>query len=268
MNFVIPIFKRFIGHRLMELAAQCSYYFILSLFPFLIFMITLLGFIPFTVDADISLVEEFLPADIYVFIENQWTSITSQQSTGLLSVSILFTLWSASAAMNTVIRLLNRSYQVTEDRSFIKGRLISIFLTIGLFGVILVALNLQVIGGVLRNIIPFDFIFFDFDVLRWVLSSIVLFTVFAFIYYVGPNIRLIIREIYIGAIFATIGWQLTSFLFSFYLNNFANYTATYGAIGTVIALMVWFYISSIIILLGGEINAELKDSNKFKNNDV
>lgn len=259
MNHIIPIIKRFKEHRLIELAAQCAYYLLLSIFPFLIFIITLLAFIPISFEFDIQLLRSMVPHEIYVFIEEQWVNITTKQNTSLLSISIIVTLWSASLALNTIIRLLNRAYHVTEARHFIKGRLISILLTISMFVVVIVALILQVVGGAIKDIITFDFMIYNFNLLRWIISSIILFIVFSLLYYIGPNIRLKFREIYLGAIFATFGWQLTSYLFSFYLNNFANYTATYGTIGTVIALMVWFHLSSIIILLGGEINAQIKE---------
>ncbi|MBU9711700.1 YihY/virulence factor BrkB family protein [Evansella tamaricis] len=259
MVLLVSLINRFREHRLVELAAQCSYYLLLSIFPFLIFILTLLSFLPYTFDFDLELVQEIVPGDILSVIENQWAHISARQNTSLLSISIIFTLWTASLALNTILRLLNRAYDVTEDRKMVKGRLLSILLTIGMFAVVLVALVFQVIGAALENLIPMDLNIFEFDLLRWVFSSMLLFLVFSLLYLTGPNLRLKISEIYIGAIFATIGWQLTSYFFSFYLNNFANYTATYGTIGAVIALMVWFHLSSIIILFGGEINAALKE---------
>ncbi|ADU28850.1 YihY/virulence factor BrkB family protein [Evansella cellulosilytica] len=259
MELAISLYLRFKEHRLIELAAQCSYYLLLSIFPFLIFILTLFSFLPLTLEFDINVIQDVVPAEIFQFIEGQWTRITSQHNTGLLSFSIIFTIWTASLALNTILRLLNRAYHVTEERKMLKGRLISIFLTIGMFAVVLVALGLQVIGATLKDVLPFDFNIFKFNLLRWGISSLVLFIVFMLLYLVGPNIRLKLRDVYIGAIFATLGWLLTTSMFTFYLDNFANYTATYGTIGAVIALMVWFHLSSVIILLGGEINAELKE---------
>ncbi|MFA9556800.1 YihY/virulence factor BrkB family protein [Evansella sp. AB-rgal1] len=259
MAFVISLINRFKEHKLIELAAQCAYYLLLSIFPFLIFMLTLLSFLPIPIEFELDMLYDIVPADIVQMIEREWTTITARHNTGLLSFSIIFTLWTASLALNTILHLLNRAYDVTEDRRMIIGRLNSILLTIGMFVVILVALSFQVIGGAIRDIPIFDLAIFNFDLLRWLFTSILLFIVFTLLYLIGPNIRLKIREVYIGAIFATVGWQITSLLFSFYLNNFANYTATYGTIGTVIALMVWFHISSVVILFGGEINAALKE---------
>ncbi|MDQ0253409.1 membrane protein [Evansella vedderi] len=260
MEFIISIFVRFKEHRLIELAAQCAYYLLLSIFPFLIFIISLFSFLPIALEFDLELLRDVVPAEIFYFIEGQWTRITAQHNTGLLSFSILFTIWTASLALNTILHLLNRAYHVTEERKFFKGRIISIFLTIGMFAVVLVALSLQVVGGVMKDFFAIDLNFLNFNLFRWVISFVILFIVFTLLYLIGPNTKLKLREVYIGALFATLGWQLTSLLFSFYLDNFANYTATYGTIGAVIALMIWFHLSSVIILLGGEINAELKES--------
>ncbi|MCD8509373.1 MAG: YihY/virulence factor BrkB family protein [Bacillus sp. (in: Bacteria)] len=247
MVFFLSLIERFKEHRLLELAAQCAYYLLLSIFPFLIFLITLFSFLPIAYEFDLNLLRDMVPGEIFQFLEGQWTRITTGQNTGLLSFSIIFTLWTASLALNTIINLLNRAYQVTEERKFIKGRLISIFLTVGMFAVVLVALTLQVIGGALQEFIAFNLEIFNFNLLRWVISFVILFLVFLLVYWIGPNIRLKLSEVYIGALFATLGWQITSLGFSFYLDNFANYTATYGTIGAVIALMVWFHLSSVII---------------------
>lgn len=258
MKFIKSIFFRFKDHRLVELAAQCAYYLLLSIFPFLIFLLTLFSFLPIALEFELDLIQDVVPTEIFQFIEGQWARITDQPQTGLLSFSIIFTIWTASLALDTILRLLNRAYHVTEERKFIKGRLVSIFLTIGMFGVVVVALVLQVIGGAVQEYIAVEFL--NFNILRWVISFAILFLVFTLLYLLGPNIKLRVSEVYIGALFATIGWLITSTLFSLYLDNFANYTATYGTIGAVIALMVWFHLSSIIILFGGEINAELKES--------
>ncbi|WP_078592745.1 YihY/virulence factor BrkB family protein [Evansella clarkii] len=260
MKFLRSLYIRFKDHGLIDLGAQCSYYLILSLFPFLIFIITLMSFLPFTFEDDLGLIsDDIIPSGVLQVVENQWDVITEAQHTGLMSFGILFTLWTASLALNSILRSLNLAYNVTEERGMIKSRFISILLTISMFAVVLVALVLQVIGGAMKEFLAVGFTFFEFDLLRWGISSLILFIVFTLLYVTGPSLRLSLKDVYIGAVFATIGWQLTSLGFTYYLNNFADYTATYGAIGTVIALMVWFHFSSIIVLLGGEINAALKE---------
>ncbi|WP_100397931.1 YihY/virulence factor BrkB family protein [Bacillus sp. FJAT-44742] len=260
LKYTRSLMKRFADHDLISLGAQCAYFLLLSLFPFLIFIVTLLTYLPFTFQDVYNLLEEdYVPPEVLGIVENQWEVLTAHQNTGLLSFSIIFTIWTASLALNSILRTLNLAYHVTERRGMIKARVVSISLTISMFLVVLTALVVQVIGSNLLEYIEIEPVILDYDVLRWLVSSVILFIVFSILYLVGPNTRLKIKEVYTGAIFATVGWQLTSLGFSYYLNNFANYTATYGSIGAVIALMVWFHLSSVIILFGGEINAARKE---------
>ncbi|QKS70092.1 YihY/virulence factor BrkB family protein [Paenalkalicoccus suaedae] len=251
--------KRFMQHNLIDLGAQCAYFFLLSIFPFLLFSVSLLSFLPFSFVDIYVLLATYVPAGVLQVIESQWNVITNNQRTGILSLGAFFTLWTASLALNSILRSLNLAYDVTEDRGFVVDRLIALGLTFGMFFIIIMALLFQVVGSAVRDFFNLNLILFNFDILRWLLSSSIIFIVFLILYYIGPNIRLRFKEIYVGAIFATIGWQAVSWLFSYYLTGFANFSATYGTIGTVIALMVWFHLTSLIILLGGEINAILKD---------
>src|SRR5690606_38463756 len=144
-----------------------------------------------------------------------------------------------------------------------------ILFTIAMIFVIVVALVLPVFG---KQIGFFLFSYFGlsgpfldiWNTLRWLVSSIILFIVFTGLYWIAPNKKLTCVSVIPGAIFATVGWILTSLAFSFYVSNFGNFSATYGSIGAVIVLMIWFYLSGIIIILGGEINAvhsKMKDEN-------
>ncbi len=103
------------------------------------------------------------------------------------------------------------------------------------------------------------------DAMRWVISSVVFFIVLVALYKMAPNKRIYFKNVVWGALFATIGWQLTSLAFSFYVSSMGNYSATYGSLGTVIVLMIWFYLSGVIIMIGGVINATLREQNKTGN---
>ncbi|UCZ53608.1 YihY/virulence factor BrkB family protein [Bacillus shivajii] len=260
MKAIKLLYKRFRDHRLIDLAAQCAYYLLLSLFPFLIFSVTLLSYLPFTFQDLYEFIKvDYIPPDVLAVVEDQWDVITGEHNTGLLSLGAVFTLWTASLALNSILRSLNLSYHVTEMRSMLLSRFMSILLTIGLLLVVVAAFVFQVIGDRFSEYLAFSIPLLDGAFFRWLLSFVILFVVFSVLYLIGPNIRLHVREVYIGALFAAIGWHITSLGFSFYLDNFANYSATYGTIGTVIALMVWFHASSLLILLGGEINAMIKE---------
>lgn len=186
-------------------------------------------------------------------------SITHQtlndRNGGLLSFGIIAALWSASNGMNAIVRSLNHAYEVEENRSFIIVRLTSIFLTIAMVFTILVALLLPVFGRQI-GMLAADFVgasdlFLSiWTAIRWGVSPLVLLIVFSALYVIAPNKKLSLRFVMPGALFAAIGWIVVSTLFSFYVSTFANYSATYGSIGGIIVLMIWFYLSGILIILG------------------
>ncbi|HLR67493.1 YihY/virulence factor BrkB family protein [Virgibacillus alimentarius] len=246
------------------LSAQLAYFFLLSLFPFLLFLITLLGYLPIDEQSFMGFIDTYAPPEITELINTNLNQLINAQNGGLLSIGIIGTLWSASNGVNAITKAFNRAYEVEEDRSFIVARLIAIALTISMVVVICVAFLLPIFG---RTIGIYLFSFFglsdDFihvwNTLRWIISSIVFFIVLLALYKLAPNKKIRLRNAMWGAIFATIGWQLVSLAFSYYVSTIGNYSATYGSLGAVIILMIWFYISGIIIITGGIINAMIRE---------
>lgn len=250
------------------LSAQLAYFFLLSVFPFLLFLVTLLGFFPIDDRAFIEYIAAYLPNDVVSMIESNLNNILNNRSGSLLSVSIVGTLWSASNGFNAITKSFNKAYRVDENRSFILNRLIAIGLMIGLILMIAVALLLSVFGKVIGEQI-FAFIGLDeylnaWNIIRWVATSVTFFIALLLIYKLAPNEKVLFRNALAGAVFATVFWQLTSLAFSFYVNTLGNYSATYGSLGTVIVLMVWFYLFGIIITTGGVINAFVKEREEAK----
>ena len=243
------------------LAAQLSFYFLLSLFPLLIFLFTLLAYLPFTQADILNLVRSYTPDDSMVLIEDTLGDVMQTNGT-LLSFGIIGTIWSASNGMNAIIKAFNHAYGVKENRPFYIARGMSIILTFAMIFVFIVALLLPVFGKQI-GVFLFDEMGLSeefvsiWNSLRWVISTIVLFIVFTMLYWLAPNKRLKCLTVLPGAIFTTFGWALVSLLFSYYVDNFGNYTATYGSLGGIIVLMIWFYLSGLIIIVGGEINAFL-----------
>lgn len=260
-EFFKQIVQRIIDNRVPDLSAQLAYYFMLSLFPFLIFAVTLLGYYVSAEDV-LSLVSRYVPDESMQIIEKNVRGVFDVERGGLLSLGILVTIWTASHATNALIRSLNEAYDVEETRPFWKARAVAILLTIALIIVILVALTLPVFGKALGL---FVFSLFGlsgkfltvWNVLRWVISFVILVGAFIFLYYFAPNKRLGLKEILVGALFATVTWQLVSLAFSYFVSQFGNYSATYGSLAGIIVLMLWFYITGMIMLIGGEINATL-----------
>ncbi|MRH44614.1 YihY family inner membrane protein [Aquibacillus halophilus] len=263
LNFVKQLFKRMMDDDVFGLSAQLSYFFLLSLFPFMLFLVTLLGFLPLPEVDIMNFIEDYAPAETATLINENVNMIVTERNGGLLSIGLIGTLWSASNGINAIMRAFNAAYNVEENRSFVISRLIAIVLTIAMLIVIIIAFLLPIFG---KAIGVYLFSFFGlsegflqtWNTLRWVISSVVFFLVLLALYILAPNKKVNIKNVAIGAIFATICWQLVSLLFSYYVNTIGNYSAMYGSLGGVIVLMIWFYISGIIIITGGEINALLK----------
>jgi len=261
-SFLKELVKRFMEDEVAGLSAQLAYFFLLSLFPFLIFLVTLVAFLPFSHVDVLNFVREYAPVGTIDMIENNLNQILNNHNGKLLSFGIIATIWSASNGINAIVRAFNKAYDVKESRHFLVARGMSIVLTFAMVFVIVVALLLPVFG---KQIGLFFFSSFGlseefiniWNTIRWVVSACILFIVFSCLYFFAPNKRLHVKEVVSGAFFATFGWMFVSLGFSYYVTSFANYSATYGSLGGIIVLMIWFYLSGMIIILGGEINAIL-----------
>lgn len=271
LSFSKRVIKRINDVRATELSAQLAFYFLLSLFPFLIFTVTLLPYLGITSVEILNLVNDYAPDEAMALIESNLLTVIDTKKGGLLSFGLIATIWSASNAINGIIRSLNQTYQVKENRHFLVARGLAIVLTFAMIVVIIIALLLPVFGKMIGEFI-FSYLNLSerfpivWELFRWVLSFSIIAIVFSCLYYFAPNKRLPFKEVLIGGLFATLGWQLTSLGFSYYVSNFGNYSATYGSIGGVIVLMFWFYLSAFIIILGGVINAvihQMKEANEI-----
>lgn len=270
----MAVFKQF--YERMEktdvfgLAAQLAYFLLLSLFPFLLFLLTLVGYLPIEWNMVVALMDQLVPDQMMDIINQNIYLLLNRQEGGLLSLSIIGTLWAASNGINALTRAFNRAYDVQENRSFLVARLISVILTIAMVFVLLMALLLPVYG---RMIGEYIFTFFGlseelmkvWNTFRWVISSVIIFIVLLALYVLAPNKRIYLKNAVWGALFSTVLWQLASWLFSYYVNTLGNYDATYGSLAAVIVMMIWFYISGIIIITGGVLNAYIREL-KIKNN--
>ncbi len=258
-KFVNMILIRMREHDVSGMAAQLAFFFLLSLFPLLIFLIALIPYLPFTAADIMALLATIVPEDSLAFIEPQLEGIM-ERNRGLLSVSILGTLWTASNAMNGLLKSFDKAYDVVENRKYIIRRAIALLMTVGLIFLLIIVLMLPVfgkqIGVFLYNLIGFsEHYLVIWNFVRWISSIIGLYLIFTLLYWVLPYIKWKRKSVFWGALFATIGWSVVSYGFSFYVNHFSNYSNTYGSIGGIIVLMLWLYLSAHIIVLGGEINA-------------
>ncbi|KOP71052.1 YihY/virulence factor BrkB family protein [Cytobacillus solani] len=266
---LIPrLVKRIFANDLFGLAAQLAYFFLLSLFPLLLFLVTLLPYLPITQEDILGVIRDFAPGDSMKLIETNINEL-SQKNGKLLSFGIIATIWSASNGINAIVKALNSAYEVEESRPFLIARGMAILFTFAMLFVFVVALLLPVFGKLIgvylfAKLGLSDEFMSIWNTLRWLVSSIILFIVFTGLYWIAPNKKLKCITVIPGAIFATVGWAISSLAFSFYVTNFGNYSATYGSIGAIIVLMIWFYLTGVIIIIGGEINAIYS---KYKRDD-
>lgn len=246
------------------LGAELSYFFLLSMFPLLIFLFTLLPYLNLDQAQVMLFIRDYAPSEVAKMIGDILEEVLMNKNGGLLSIGILATLWSASKGMNALTKALNRSYFKEDSRSFVVQRGMSIVFTIMLVVVVIVALVLPVFGEQIGSVI-FSYVGFGngfnelWNQLRFILPPVLIAVVFTLIYWLVPDIKLPFKTALPGALFATVGWIVTTLGFSFYVSNFGSYANTYGSIGTIIILMLWLYFSAIILMIGGQINAVAKE---------
>ncbi|MDP5274704.1 YihY/virulence factor BrkB family protein [Chengkuizengella axinellae] len=251
------------------IAAQLTYYQILSFFPFLIFLITLLSYTTISRQDVLDEITGILPENTDQMILNLITETVSSRSETLLSLGMIATIWTASRGVMAIIRGINKAYDEAENRHYVVVRGISILYTLYLALVLLVLFIMLVFGEVIGRQV---FSFFElpqyfgtvWGMMQYLIPLVVIFFVFVFLYHSAPNRKLKYKEVFPGAIFTTTGLIVVSLLFSIYINNFGNFAKTYGSIGGVIALLIWMYLINITIILGGEINAALTNLREGK----
>ncbi|HCW53171.1 MAG TPA: YihY/virulence factor BrkB family protein [Clostridium sp.] len=259
VNVLIHLILKIKNDDIVALASQLAYYLMLSFFPFILFLITLVGFSNLNSSEVLNGLNGLLPKSIVELTRSTITEVVDNQHTGLLGVSIILMMWTSSSAFRAVIKGVNKAYNFKEDRSFIKRVIISMLGILSLAIIIILSLFMVVFGTVISEYIkaiiplyrPFLFIW---DVCRHAFVFIVMVFIFSGIYCMAPAKRIKLKEVVPGAIFSTIGWIIVSFVFSFYINNFSHYSRFYGSLGAVFILMTWLFLISMIFILGVEIN--------------
>ena len=254
------------------MGAQLAYFFLLSFFPMLIFMVTLLPYLNLEQGQIFDFLSNIMPGEVYSLIEGTLAEVLNNQNGGLLSIGVIGTIWSASKGVDALMKALNRAYEVEGKAGFL-NRLWSLIFTISLVGVILIALVLPIFGHQIGNII-FGYIGVEesfaniWNSIRWIIPPTLIFLILTAMYWIVPNTdpRLTISSVFPGALFATLGWLVLTYGFSFYISNFGNYSGTYGSIGGVIILMLWLYFTGMIIILGGLLNASFQKRQLAKKN--
>ena len=252
-------------HAAFDTAAQLSYYLILSLFPLLFVLTALLAYLPLG-DAQAQLIgrmRSLMPPEAMTLVEARLTSLVNTQRPSLLGVGVVFALWAASCGVDSARKALNLAYDVKESRPFWKTQLIAIASTVTSSVFVLLAVGVLIASGVAGHWVAghlgIDRAFtVGLTVIRWPLTAALMMLGTAVAFHLLPDVQQKFAFMLPGAIVGTLAWIGASWVFTQYVRHFGRYDATYGAIGGVVVLLTWFYISGLIFVLGGELNAILE----------
>lgn len=264
-ELVVRTVKEIQKDDVLGMAAQLAYYFFLGLFPALLCLAALSSFFPVA-----NLTDELLrwlgpvaPASVLDILTAELQRLSNARDGGLLTLGVLGALWSSSAGVVAIISTMNRAYDVVEARPWWRVRLTAIALTVALAVFILLSMALLISGSqlmlALGDTVGLDRTFLQaWRVVRMPLALLCVATAIALVYYFGPDVEQDFVWITPGSIVAAALWLMVSWGLSLYVGTITDYAATYGTIGGVIVLMLWFYLSGLAILVGAELNAEIE----------
>jgi membrane protein len=260
-TFVDAIFK----HNCLGMAAQLAYYFFFSLFPALLFLIAVASYFPISrlIDEIVGALGQFAPPEFLTIVTSQIRKISNDQQGGLLTLGILTALWSSSTAMTAIIDTVNHAYSVEEGRSWWKVRLLAIALTVGVAIFVLASFALIIAGPQMAEPLAETLglgaaLEWAWRVLEWPIAFLLASTGIAMVFYFAPDVKQEWSWLLPGTMFATVLWLLASLGFRYYVINVTHYTETYGALGGAMVLLLWFYISGFVLLLGAVMNAKIE----------
>jgi membrane protein len=258
-EFFKALGKEWKADKAQDFSAAVTYYGLLAVFPFLLFIVALLGVAidPKQADQVIQQLSTMAPAAVTQIVGDRLRAITQNQSGGLLTIGAVGALWTASGGVSALGRALNAVYGVDEGRSYFKVQAISLGMTIFaailsiIAGAVMIAAGpvADAIGGPAGTLILW---------LRFPVAGLLVMFLWAVLYYVLPDVEQTFKFITPGSVIGVVLWLLASFGFSLYVSHFGSYEKTYGTLGAVIIFVVWMYLSALVIVLGAEINAVIE----------
>jgi membrane protein len=259
-----------VADDILDLAAQQAYYFFFALFPALLFVIAVASFFPLqTLVSDVvTMLSRFAPQAVIEIITTAMTSLSTENSGGILTFGFFLTIWSSSGAMVSIITTFNAAYDVTETRPWWKMRLVAIGLTMALAIFIVVSMFLVIAGPTVAEHLALRLHLgpafkWAWWVLQWPIVFALVATAIAIVYYYAPDVEQDWVWITPGSVLATLLWLAVSLALKLYYQLVPNANATYGAIGGIMVLMLWFYCSGLALLLGAELNAEIEHASPY-----
>lgn len=261
-SIIYSLIKKSSEDDVFAISSQLAYSLLLSFFPFLIFLISIVSLSNVKVSDIMNNLRNFVPTEVYGLLAKTITEVLSRHNGSILSISLVLTLWSASTGLNGLMKGLNKAYNEKECRNFIVSQIVSITITIALAIIIILVVFFLVFGEATGHIFltwigmgsNFQMLW---HVVRYIFMLFIMAGVFSLLYIYAPCKKHNLKSVLPGAILSSLGWIVSSLAFSFYINNFSNYSRIYGSLGAVIILMLWLLVSSFVILIGGELNSVL-----------
>lgn len=263
-------FARVGQRRLLGLSSEIAYNAMLSLFPAILAVLTAIGLFEESLQVTFkqlaAQLSQVAPDEALVLIRNFSGKITQTRNTGLFSISFVVAIWAASGALSAAMTALDQIHQIPPEqtRPFWKAKLVSLGLTIGTILLLVTASFLVFLSDLLLNFFVFQsrlsFLLVIWRLLSWPLALGIVATAFAFVYRYGPSCWNSGTPMLPGAVLAAVSWAILSALFRLYVANFGNYNQVYGAVGAVIVLMLWLYMSAAVLLVGDQLNVTVGEA--------
>jgi membrane protein len=265
LGFLKKLYKRWSDNAITDRAAQLAYYFVFALFPFLSFLVTLTAYLPLqgAVQELLARASEIMPDEAMAIVQDQLQKLVTVQRPRLLTVSLLLAVWSASRGVDAIRTALNLAYDVKESRPFWKTQGMAIAITVVGALLMLVSVTVIALGGKagewLASQLGVQQVYaMAWGILRWPITMFLIMLVVATLYYFLPDVEQEWRFITPGSVVGTVLWLLTTWGFTQYAEHFGKYDVMYGSIGGMIVLLTWLYLTGLIFVLGGEVNAILE----------
>ncbi len=269
VNFIRVLIKKTLENELMLMSNALTYKLLIAIFPFIIFLMTLLGFSNLSLEGYIIEASKTLPEPIENILIVFVKEVVHTKSVSLLSTSFLVTIYSASTGFNSIIQGLNRAYGQEDTRNFILKRGTSVMLVF-IFAILvncslLFFIFSDYIGKLIIKYTPLEFIPYFLDsIFLYIFIALVLLVMVLVIYKISISRKVTLKGILPGAIISVFSWLILSKGFNIYINNFSKYSKIYGSIGSIFVLVIWLNMISLVLLLGGQINAILEKYSMFK----
>ncbi len=264
------LIRRYFGHGISRTGAELAYFFLFSFFPLIIFITSLIGKLNIDLSEAMTDAEHVIPSDILSLIDNYINYLASIQSEGLMYTGIFMTIYFFTRSVNALHFAMNRAYSVKEQRNVFIQFLISIMFTVLLMAMIIVTLVLLVSGRslleALSKLIEVDIYNIElWNILRFAVAACAFLFTLALLYTILPSKRIKLKQAMPGAFSAMLAWLAVSIVFSFYVENIGRYSFLYGSIGAIMVLMLWLYLTGIILVMGAEFNSSIEAYKKEKN---